>query len=377
MNEARNRRMKVAQPLRIAVVLGHWQNYGVETLVMNLYRHIDRNRIQFDFIVCETDDSDMPQNEIVELGGRVFIVPSYGNLRSYIKELRELFSEQDWKIAHCHMSTLNVFPLYAAMKARVPIRIAHVHTMAGKGEYIKNAAKYCLRLFSTCYATHYATSSMLAGRWIYRGKVEDSDMYYLPVARDITEFRFDLDVREKTRKQLGITDRFVIGHLGRFVPQKNHEFILKLFKEVHDSDPDAMLLLAGDGPLVGDVLSEADRLGISRDVLYIGRRSDASALYQAMDVFVLPSLYEGVPGTGIEAQAAGLPFIFADTITEEARVLETAVRLPLDDISAWKCAVLAAKESPRMDAFSELVEAGFEIKAAAKNLANYYESLIG
>ena len=273
------------------------------------------------------------------------------------------------------MSTLNVFPLFAAKCASVPVRISHVHTMAGKGEYLKNILKYSLRLFSLDNATNYATSSMMAGRWFFRGKISDSEMFYLPVARDIEKFKFNPSVRAAKRSELGVGNKFVIGHLGRFVPQKNHSFIVELFNQYHRRCPDSVLVLAGDGPLVDDTLKQVESCGLQDCVLYLGRRSDAAELYQAFDVFVLPSLYEGVPGTGIEAQAAGLPFLFADTITSEAKILPSSNRLPLDDMDQWLDALDGSRRAERRDSLKEMVDAGYSIKDAATRLSDYYESL--
>ncbi len=365
----------VSSPLRVAVVLGHWQNYGVETLTLNLYRNIDKNRVQFDFVICETPNSDIPVDEIESLGGRVYIVPTYSKVIKYVETLKRLFASNNYSIVHCHMSTLNVFPLFAAKCASVPVRISHVHTMAGKGEYLKNILKYSLRLFSLDNATNYATSSMMAGRWFFRGKVSDSEMFYLPVARDIEKFKFNPSVRAAKRSELGVGNKFVIGHLGRFVPQKNHSFIVELFNQYHRRCPDSVLVLAGDGPLVDDTLKQVESCGLQDCVLYLGRRSDAAELYQAFDVFVLPSLYEGVPGTGIEAQAAGLPFLFADTITSEAKILPSSNRLPLDDMGQWLDALDGSRRAERRDSLKEMVDAGYSIKDAATRLSDYYESL--
>lgn len=363
-------------PLRVAVVLGHWQNYGVETLTMNLYRNIDRSKVQFDFIVSETPDSDIPDKEIEHLGGRLFIVPSYSHLVSYENELVKLFRSQRYTIVHCHMSTLCVLPLRAAKVVGIPIRIAHCHTMAGAGEYLKNAIKYSLRLFCHKYPTHYATSSLMAGNWLFGPRVKQNEMFYLPVARNIESFRFDPVRRQVMRHELGLDGKFVIGHLGRFVLQKNHGFLIDVFHASLQRIPNAVLLLAGDGPLVGSVLSKVKDLGVEDNVMYLGRRSDAPDLYQAMDIFILPSLYEGVPGTGIEAQAAGLPFVFADTITDEAAILRTSKRISLDDVGAWVEAIEDAQSIEREDTFDEMTRAGYNIGNAAESLVNYYLRLI-
>lgn len=363
-------------PARIAVVLGHWQNYGVETLVMNLYRHLDKNKIQFDFYVCESPTDCVPKDEIEAMGGRLFLIPDYSKPFSYMKTLERAFRQQKYSIVHCHMSTLSVFPLKAAKSAGIPIRIAHCHTMAGKGEFSKTAVKYLLRTQAHRYPTHYASSSLMAGEWLFGSDIASSSMYYLPVARDIEDYRFDADKRMETRRALGLEGKFVIGHLGRFVPQKNHSFIIKLFKDVHDQEPRAHLLLAGDGPLVNDTLELVRRYGLSEHVSFLGRRNDAPYLYQAMDVFVLPSIYEGVPGTGIEAQAAGLPFVCSSSVTKEAAILDSAKQIGLDDMQAWVSAVLEARQVQRVDTIDEMRRAGYDIGAAADDLTRYYERLL-
>lgn len=367
----------MADPLRVAVILGHWQNYGVETLTLNIYKNIDKDRVQFDFVVCETKDSQMPIEEIESMGGRVYIVPSYSNPIAYQKALKELFERERYAIVHAHMSTLSVFPLRAAKKAGVPIRIVHCHTMYGRGEHLKNAMKYTLRCFSRKYPTHFATSSKYAGKWLYGPKIALSEMYYLPVARDVEAFVFNEERRNVVRKELGLQDSRVVGHLGRFVTQKNHSFLLDVFAEIKKRERAAVLLLAGDGPLVDSVMDKAKKLGIASDVRYLGRRNDVPDLYQAMDVFILPSIYEGVPGTGIEAQASGLPFLYATTVTEEALILDSACRLPLESgAKAWADVAISLMSKERKSTVLEMTKAGYNIRAAANDLQNYYESLL-
>lgn len=363
------------KPIRVAIIIGHWQNYGVETLNMNLYRYLDRDRVQFDFIVCETPESDIPSAEIERLGGRLHIVPSYSKLPRYEDALKKLFHSYRYRIVHCHMSTLCPLALRPAKQAGIPIRIAHCHTMAGKGEYAKNVAKYALRIFSNVYPTHYATSSWMAGEWLFGPRVSREEMYYLPVAREISAFRYNPKQRMQKRQELGVKGKYVIGHLGRFVPQKNHSFIVKMFSQYSKVNDDAFLLLAGDGPLVDKTLGMIDELGITDKVSYLGRRNDVPDLYQAMDCFVLPSLYEGVPGTGTEAQAAGLPFLFADTITDEARILPTSRRISLKDMNEWLRLLEESKDNQRVDTYDMMTKAGYNIKNAAEDITRYYERL--
>ncbi|MDM5314904.1 glycosyltransferase family 1 protein [Fictibacillus sp. b24] len=362
---------------RVGVVIGKWINYGVETLVFNCYRHVDKEKIQFDFIIDE-DSVGIPRDEIESMGGRVIIVPPYQKINKYISELTKLFKKNKYKIVHAHISTLSVFPLYAAKKAGVPIRIAHCHTTAGKGEVFKNIMKYSLRPLSKIFPTHLAASSRLGGEWLFgNGCFETYDMYYLPVARDVETFTYNKKVRDTVRTELGINNKFAIGHFGRFVAQKNHSFLIDVFKEIKSIEPNAVLLLAGDGELLNETKEKVSNLNLTNSVQFLGKRNDVAQLYQALDVFVLPSLYEGVPGVGIEAQSAGLPFVFSDTITEEVRILDTSKRLSFKDgVKQWAEIIVSLKGATRENKIKEMTEAGYNIKAAAKNLQQYYMTSI-
>lgn len=236
------------QPMRVAQVVGKMVNGGLEAVVMNYYRHIDRSKVQFDFIVDE-DSTVIPREEIERLGGRVYIVPPYQKLNRYIPALIRLFRENEYKIVHSHLNTLSVFSLYAAKKAGVPVRIAHNHSTAAKGEIKKNLLKYTLRPFAKVYATHYAACSKYAGEWLFGKKaVECGQVTIFNNAIDLNKFKYDEDVRREVRKELGVEDKFVIGHVGRFCYQKNQEFVIDIFVEVYKKNPNAVLLMIGDGP---------------------------------------------------------------------------------------------------------------------------------
>lgn len=220
------------KPIRIAQVMGKMMNGGVESVVMNYYRHIDRTKVQFDFFADE--DSSLPQRaEIESLGGRIYVVPPYQQIGDYIKQLIALFRENNYKIVHSHLNTLSVFPLYAAKKAGVPVRIAHNHSTAGKGETKKNIMKYMLRPFAKVNATHYAACSRYAGEWLFGKKsMEKGEVTIFNNAIDLDKFRYNEKVRNEVRKELGLEGKFVVGHVGRFCYQKNHSFLIDVFDEV-------------------------------------------------------------------------------------------------------------------------------------------------
>ena len=304
------------QPVIVAQIMGKWVGGGVESVIMNYYRHIDHSKIQFDFI-CDEDSTRIPYEEIKKLGGRVFLVPKYQKLPKYLKALEKLFKENKYRIVHANINTLSVFPLYAAKKAGVPVRISHSHSTSNIKEWKRNLIKNLLRPFSKRYATDYFACSELAGRYLFGNKTFDrGEVKIVHNAIDIDKFKFDEVARKKLRKEFGIKDStIVVGHVGRFVQTKNHIFLLDVFKEYHEKNQDSKLLLVGSGPLEDKIKKKVEKLDLKESVLFLGQRDDVNKLYSVMDVFCLPSLYEGLPVVGVEAQAAGLPCVFSDKIT--------------------------------------------------------------
>ena len=323
---------KKEEPIRIAQIVGKWLGGGVEAVVMNYYRHIDHSKVQFDFI-CDDDSTNIPYDEIEKLGGKVILIPPYQKVFKYQKELRRVLREGKYKIVHSHINTLSVFPLYAAKKVGVPVRIAHSHSTTNKKEWKKNLLKQVLRPFSKKYATNYMCCSELAGRWLFGDKAYDEGkVYLLNNAIDLDKFKYDKKIRDKKRKELGIKeDIIVIGHIGRFVAQKNHTFLIDIFNQFHKKEKNSILLLAGQGPLQEEIKNKVRKLGLDDSVRFLGQRNDANELYQAFDVFLLPSLYEGLPVVGVEAQASGLLCFFSDDMTKETKVLDSTVFMSLSN----------------------------------------------
>ena len=212
-------------PIRIAQIMGKWLGGGVESVVMNYFRNIDRTKFQFDFL-CDSDSTCIPVDEIQSFGGRVIMIPPYQKAFEYRKALIRIFKENNYQIVHSHISTMSIFPLSAAKSAGVPVRIAHSHSTTNKAEFKKNLLKQILRPFSKVFATHYFCCSELAGRWLFGNKsYNKGKVFLLNNAIDLEKFAYNKSTRIKKRKELGIApDTFVIGHLGRFMPQKNHQF---------------------------------------------------------------------------------------------------------------------------------------------------------
>ncbi len=354
-------------------------------MLMNYYRNIDRNKIQFDFI-CDADSTNIPKDEIESLGGKVIICPPYQKVFKYIKFLEKLFKENKYKIVHSNINSLSVFPLYAAKRAGVPIRIAHSHSTANKKELKKTLIKNMLRPFSKKYANVYFACSELAGRWLFGNKTfDEGKVTIINNAIDVEKFVYNEDIRKKVRNELKEKckseindDTLVVGHIGRFVKQKNHEFLIDIFNEIHKRKENSVLMLVGQGPLQKEIEEKVNKLGLQDCVLFLGQRNDANELYQAMDVFVLPSLYEGLGMVLIEAQYAGLNCYCSEAVPKEAYISGLLKKLLLSDSpSLWAETILQNYNNfTRKNSSKEFENNGFEIKREAKKLEEKYLVLL-
>lgn len=365
--------------IRVAQIIGKWLGGGVESVVMNYYRHIDRTKIQFDFI-CDADSTNIPYEEIEKLGGKVIVVPPYQKLPAYLKELKKVFLEGGYKIVHSHISTLSVFPLYAAKKNGVPVRIAHSHSTSNKKEWKKNILKNLLRPFSKKYATDYFCCSELAGRYLFGNKTYDSGkVHLLKNAIELNKFAYDENLRKQKRAELGISDgTLVVGHIGRFVAQKNHDFLIDIFNEIQKLREHSLLLLVGQGPLVGEVKAKVERLGLSEKVRFLGQRSDVHELYQAFDTAVLPSLYEGLVVVMVEAQCAGLPCFCSSEASPETKISPNLEFVSLkENPDSWaKKIINKVTGFSRVNTTSSLSGNGYDIEKTAGMLQEYYCSKV-
>ena len=345
---------------------------------MNYYRNIDKDKIQFHFL-CDEDSTNIPYEEIEKMGGRVIIIPPYQRLYEYQKELYRIFKENKYKIVHSHISTLSVFPLRIAKKAGVPIRIAHSHSTSNKKEWKRNLIKNILRPFSKLYANQFFACSELSGRWLFGEKAfKNGKIKIINNAIDLEKFKFNKEKRNEIRKKLKIDENIIlIGHIGRFVTQKNHEFLIDVFDEIHRRKQNSKLILIGQGNLKENIIEKIKYLGLQDYVIFTGQPTKVSDYYNAMDIFVLPSLYEGLPVVGIEAQANGLLCEFSTDMTKETKVLNTTKFISLKETPEnWANTILEDyKNFKRLDSFDEMTKKNFNIKEEAKKLEEYYINL--
>ncbi|NSL52733.1 glycosyltransferase family 1 protein [Calidifontibacillus erzurumensis] len=369
----------MSKPIRILQVFANMNRGGAETMIMNLYRNIDRSNIQFDFIV-HTEDHCAYDDEIHELGGRIFRIPSYKgkNHLLYKKKWYHFFKNHpEYKIIHGHVVSTGSIYLKIAKKFGL-VTIAHSHsTSSGSGfpSVVKNVLQFPLRYI----ADYLFACSYAAGEWLFGKRACEQDNFYLMKnAIEAKQFIFNENIRQIKRKEFQIEDKFVIGHVGRFNTPKNHSFLIDVFKEVCELNQNAVLMLVGNGDLHPVIEKKVNKLGLTDRVIFTGVRSDIPELLQAMDVFLFPSLYEGLPVTLVEAQATGLRCIISDRITNEVIVTDLVEQLSLD-LSAkhWSKEVLKYMNSyERKSTFEEIKVSGYDISDTAKWLELFYISKI-
>lgn len=362
------------QPIRVLQIMGIMGSGGVEAVIMNYYRHIDRDKVQFDF-VAHKGASEYYVNEIKTLGGKVYeITPYTRNPIAFTSEIYHIIKEHNYQIVHSNMNALSCFPLFAAYFAGAKVRILHNHTTDTKAERLRTMIKRILRPFAKMFANQYWACSKLAGQWMYgAAAVQQSKVTIINNAIDLKKFAFNKEKRSRLRKELGLESCFVVGHVGRFMKQKNHEFLIKIFAEVAKNNEDAKLLLIGDGPLKGKIEEQVKALGLTDKVIFTGVRTDVADLYNVMDVFLFPSLYEGLGMVAVEAQANGLPVVASTEVPLEAKVSNEMQFIGLDKgIEHWRDAVLKCQGQGRFDTAGDFADKGFDITVEAKKLENWY-----
>lgn len=367
---------RMGNPIRVLQVIGIMNRGGAETMIMNLYRNIDRKRIQFDFIENSYDKAVF-DDEIIALGGRVFRCPHYNGKNHFeYKNWWETFfrkHEGEYSLIHGHIGSTAAIYLNIAKKHGL-YTIAHSHN-SGTDHSIK-AYLYKLASYNTRnIADYFFACSEAAGKDRYGERIVQSDHYkVLNNAIDTELFRYDIVVRKAVRDELRLFDECLIGHVGRFDSQKNHQFLLKIFKKVLEQKKNCKMLLVGDGSLRKEIEKQAEQMNIRDRIIFTGVRSDVSRLIQAMDVFVFPSLYEGLPVTLVEVQSSGLPCVISDKVPLESVLvndLVTVCRLS-DTSKAWADQCLHAIHSQRKDRSSEVAAAGYDISETAKWLGEFY-----
>lgn len=362
----------MGEPIRVLHILQRMEAGGTQALLMNIYRKIDRTKVQFDFLVVYKE-KQFYDDEIEKMGGHVYKLSFREdlNLPKFQKDLAGFFAQHhEYKIVHCHAYTIGYFCLKAAKKAGIPVRIAHSHSNAAVHD-VKLPLKLIMQKLFTIYSTDLFACSEEAGKFAFKGK----KFGIVQNAIDSQKFIADANIREKIRKALRVESKFVVGHVGRMQPEKNHDFLIDVFVEIKKKKSDAELILVGTGPLAEKVKSKVAEKGLSDCVHFLGNRKDMNRIYQAMDVFVFPSLFEGLGIVAIETQAAGVPIVCSEGLPPETDITPIYRKLLLSDgAEKWANAALEMAQNPSAHTNMQkyVIDAGFDMDATAKYMENYY-----
>ena len=333
------------EPIRVAQIMGKLWAGGVEMVVFNYYRAIDKSKIQFDFYY-DADSTVEPPQDLIDMGARFYKIPPYQKLPQYIRELKNHLKENKYLI---------------------------VHSVPSGKELKRDALKYFLRIFGRVFPTDYFACSEKAGRWMFGNRNYDAGkVVVIKNATDFERFRADEEIIEKFKRQLGLNDKFVIGHIGRFTFAKNHEFLLDVFKKISDVRNDAVLLLVGDGELNQTIHNSVKTKGLENRVVFAGQVSNPELYYRLANVIVVPSVFEGLSLATIESQIAGVPVVVSDAIPEEAIISNGVVRLSLQSPN-WVSAILSMEN--KIVVLNENSK-DYDIYYAVKKLEDWYEDKV-
>jgi glycosyltransferase involved in cell wall biosynthesis len=347
---------------------------GIESFMMNYYRNYDLNRIQIDFIVHGYEKGAY-DDEIEVLGGKIYRVPIKSkHPLQYKKALKRIFLTGEYNIIHTHADAISCWILKIAKQCNIPVRIAHSHnTQHLTSNKIKLFINEIARKNINKYANYRFACSEAAGKWLF-GEQEFTNIHN---AIDLSKYAFDPKKREEIRKQLGVLpDEILIGHVGRFDTQKNHSFLIKVFGKVLEKNPKAKLMLIGDGWMKEQIEKQVTELNLKENIIFLGACANVYDYYNAMDLFVLPSLFEGLPVVLIEAQANGLQCVASTCITKSVSMGEQIDFVELDNFESW-VEVLFNKNRERKDLMKELIQGGYSISTEAKKLQDKYIQLNG
>jgi glycosyltransferase involved in cell wall biosynthesis len=366
------------KPIRVLNVVAIMDRGGLETMIMNHYRVIHKDTVQFDFLV-HREKKGAYDDEIRSLGGVIFYLPHFNPLRiqEYNNALDRFFEKnRNYEIIHAHYNALSMWVLRSAKKHNVRVRIAHSHLAFPKFNHQSPFFWYA-RMKINNYCNYRFACSKDAAVWLF-GKKYSSLVEVFRNAIPAKKFEYDETTRNRIRNELGLKDCFVIGHIGRFNSSKNHEYLIRVFHELYRINNSAYLLLIGDGEKKERIENLAIKIGVKDRIRFLGVRNDVSELLQAMDVFVFPSKFEALPVTLVEAQSSGLRIIASDSITKDITFtnLVTFKSLNLNPVE-WAIEIQGiGYDYSRTSTYMSTIEAGYDIYDNARFLTDFYISAL-
>ena len=359
--------------LRVLHMIGNMDIGGSQTLIMNIYRNIDRSKMQFDFVVDRLTNN-LLENEIKSLGGKIFCMSKFKgtNLFKIRSEWSNFFSQYpEYKILHSHVRSYASLYLDVAKKHGLKTIIHSHSTSNGSGfnSIVKKILQYPLRY----QADYLFACSNIAGEWLYGKKACQQDNFYiLNNAIDVEKYKINQDTRLRIRKELKVDNNFVFGHVGRLHEAKNHKFLLEVFHNLIKRKPESKLIIVGDGDLKGEIEEKIRELHLQDSVIMTGSRNDVPNLLMAFDAFLFPSKWEGLPVTVVEAQAASLPCFVSDTVTLEVGISDLVHYLPINKGAEYWCNIIMNSDLSKEYVSNDIIAAGFDIRETAKWLTDFY-----
>ncbi|MFT9004728.1 MAG: glycosyltransferase [Liquorilactobacillus hordei] len=366
--------------IKVAMIMGKMIGGGVEAVVLNYSKRIDKKKFQIDFII-DKDSTVVPKEDIQKIGGNIYVIAPYQNLHKYNNDLRNIFENNHYDIVHSHINTLSIFPLRIAKQCGIAVRIAHNHSTAAPKEIRKTLLKSVLKLFATKYATHYMAPTRYTGKWLCGDIVDKDNFMILRNAIDTKRFKFSSDVRDKIRESLKIKDdEFVIGSVGRFVWQKNPMFTVKVFDEILKRNSKSKLLFIGDGPLKKEIVSFAEKKSILNKIIFLHNVKNIEDYYQAMDSLMFPTHYEGFGNVGLEAQCNGMRVYASENVPEEVNLTDLFNRLKLQsEPKIWAKKIIKNKNYEiQRNSYEKIIENSmYNLDNSSKELEHFYEKILG
>ena len=346
---------------------------GITSVIMNYYRNMDKTDMTMDFVV-PNEISNEYREEIENNNSRIYKINRKGNIPEYMMELYQLMKNNGYDIVHIHgNSSTMLIELIPAVLAHIPVRMVHSHNTTCSHLWLH---RLLLPVFNKCY-TEGLACGYDAGKWLYGEK----PFFELKNGIDLQNYKYNEEVRKVYRKKINAEEKIVIGHVGNFIEQKNHEFLIDAFASLIKENGNYLLLLISDGFLLEQMQKKAIQLGIEGNILFLGKTMEVPQYMQAMDLFVLPSLHEGLPVVLIEAQAEGLPCIVSKNVSAESDITHTLDFEEIDDTRKWVDKILyksvnckAENRTERCKKNQELItEAGYNVCKNAKDLKHLYE----
>ena len=368
--------------IKVLEIIGKRPQGGIGSFITNYQSHFTCDDVKLDYLIFN-DESDGPfDRKVRNMGSEIYVLPELKNIRlfSIWKEINEFFNKHagEYDVVHLHSANIAFMVFPAAKKVGIKNLLIHSHATTYSDKKLNSIRNFFLYGAARKYASHYLACSVAAGDFLY-GKKKRNQVTVFNNAIECDEFTFHEDVRDNYRRQLGfLENQLVIGHVGRFCKQKNQEYIIDVFKEICNIRDDVWLIFVGDGPLRQAVEERAKKLGVNNQILFLGQRNDVQNLMMAMDIFVLPSLYEGLPVVGVEAQALGLKCFFSESITREIELSDATFLSIKQEPKAWAmeiCKTGTNDSKKREEAVATVRLKGYDISLEASKLANFYNDL--